>query len=515
MNKNYEIFISHSSVDSNLAFSICNHLEQNGLSCWIAPRDVQGGMEYAEAIMSGIKSCKIMIVVFSENANKSLFVPNEIERAFNYKSTIIPFKVDNTIPSAKFELFLGAVHWLDATRGNTEQHFEMLFEHCSRSLGNQNVSKPVNQKESIEYITPPVQKRSESTDIVGYYELHDESEKLNEIEFNKEQVRIEFNENDSYTISFRMRFPYLVLDDFGCFSESFLIDEKGTYRIDDGHIIFSSKSYKYQPQARQEILWNCLNNFQNSILKKQRIEKIISLGTDKFETEILGKDKKIVEYSRLHTLNKNIDAQENAEWVQNEEEQSELAEAIFNANSAPLDLFEDGHIDDLDDFVDEVVESFDGDFDDVEFNGAIPCFKENDWDEFDDDVLSNYNLSEEFEENITLVCSYYKEEQGWFSSNWYQVFIGMHVDPIFDEVNANLIFIQNKSTIWFFSMSKWLDDFSDVLCISDIKIDGDKLYIDSYKHSEDDEDPVFHDEIVLNPKINDVILRLWNKIQTH
>ena len=135
MESNQDVFISHSSVDSKLAYAMCDYLEEKGIRCWIAPRDVQGGTEYAEAIIMGIRNCKIMVVLFNKNANDSIYVKNEVERAFNYKSILIPFKVDQTIASATLELFLGSVHSLDATKGNPEDHFDLLYKNCQRVIG--------------------------------------------------------------------------------------------------------------------------------------------------------------------------------------------------------------------------------------------------------------------------------------------------------------------------------------------------------------------------------------------
>jgi len=145
--KEQEVFISHSSADSKLAYAICHFLEEKGIRSWIAPRDVQGGTEYAEAIIMGIRNCKIMVVLFNKNANNSIYVKNEVERAFNYKSILIPFKIDETIPSASIELFLGSVHWLNATKGNAENYYDLLYDNCARALG-----KPANKSEYDDFI---------------------------------------------------------------------------------------------------------------------------------------------------------------------------------------------------------------------------------------------------------------------------------------------------------------------------------------------------------------------------
>ena len=144
MDSNQDVFISHSSADSKLAYAMCDYLEEKGIRCWIAPRDVQGGTEYAEAIIMGIRNCKIMVVLFNKNANDSIYVKNEVERAFNYKTILIPFKLDQTVSSAKLELFLGSVHSLDATKGNPEAHFDLLYQNCARALGKK--ESPIKEK---------------------------------------------------------------------------------------------------------------------------------------------------------------------------------------------------------------------------------------------------------------------------------------------------------------------------------------------------------------------------------
>ena len=39
----HDIFISYSSADMQTAMDICSGLEEKGMKCWIAPRDVVAG----------------------------------------------------------------------------------------------------------------------------------------------------------------------------------------------------------------------------------------------------------------------------------------------------------------------------------------------------------------------------------------------------------------------------------------------------------------------------------------
>ena len=54
--------ISYSSRDREIADMICSHLESRNVRCWMAPRDIPPGADYAEAIVAGIQ--KQTLVVF-------------------------------------------------------------------------------------------------------------------------------------------------------------------------------------------------------------------------------------------------------------------------------------------------------------------------------------------------------------------------------------------------------------------------------------------------------------------
>ena len=66
------------------ADTVCSILEQNGISCWIAPRDITPGLDFAEAIIDGIKSSKLFILVYSSNSNNSKQVIREVDRAVHF-----------------------------------------------------------------------------------------------------------------------------------------------------------------------------------------------------------------------------------------------------------------------------------------------------------------------------------------------------------------------------------------------------------------------------------------------
>ena len=134
MSKKYDIFISHAKEDNKLAVALCHFLEERRLRCWMAPRDVQAGLDYAKCIIDGIQSSSIMVVILSEYSNQSNHVRNEVERAFNHQVAILPFRIRDVIPEQSLEYFLSSYHWLDAIEGQAENYFEDLYRHCSALL---------------------------------------------------------------------------------------------------------------------------------------------------------------------------------------------------------------------------------------------------------------------------------------------------------------------------------------------------------------------------------------------
>ena len=109
-----EVFISYSSKDKLIADAVCHALEENLITCWIAPRDLEVGLPYPRQIMQAIKDCNVMVLVFSENANRSEHVGNEIDHGFNNGKTIIPFLIDNTEMNDDLDYYLSRTHWLVA-----------------------------------------------------------------------------------------------------------------------------------------------------------------------------------------------------------------------------------------------------------------------------------------------------------------------------------------------------------------------------------------------------------------
>jgi len=120
------VFISHASQDKAKAQEICARLEGMGIPCWIAPRDIPPGGNYAEEIMQGIRACRGMLVVMSARANDSVHVRNEVERAVSLRKQLFPVFIEDIPPSSALEFFLGSSQWTPLWQKPQEEKYEKL-----------------------------------------------------------------------------------------------------------------------------------------------------------------------------------------------------------------------------------------------------------------------------------------------------------------------------------------------------------------------------------------------------
>jgi hypothetical protein len=122
----FSAFISYASEDGEKAHEICRSLEGRGLTCWIAPRDVRAGREYADEIVTGIEKSGCLVVLLSKAANASAFVCREVERAVANHKPILPVRLEAVMPDGGLELFISGTHWLDAWEGDWHDHTRRL-----------------------------------------------------------------------------------------------------------------------------------------------------------------------------------------------------------------------------------------------------------------------------------------------------------------------------------------------------------------------------------------------------
>ena len=121
-----DVFLSYASQDSAVAEAVCDALEQAGVTCWIAPRDVTPGTFYADEIVHAIDAAKAIVLILSQNAAASPHVLREVERATSKRHPVISLRIDRASLPAGLEYFLNTSHWLDASGVDTARAMPKL-----------------------------------------------------------------------------------------------------------------------------------------------------------------------------------------------------------------------------------------------------------------------------------------------------------------------------------------------------------------------------------------------------
>lgn len=132
----HDVFISYAGEDGKVAEVIRRTLEDEGIKCWIAPRDVPIGTNYEDAIIDAICISRVMILIISEHSNKSPHVKREIQNACleDSPTQILPLRVDAVPLNKALRYYLSSLQWLDASKPPIEDHLPGLVTNVRSRL---------------------------------------------------------------------------------------------------------------------------------------------------------------------------------------------------------------------------------------------------------------------------------------------------------------------------------------------------------------------------------------------
>jgi TolB-like protein len=146
-------FVSYASRDTAVANSIVENLERHGHRCWMAPRDVKPGAQYADAIVGAINEAEAVVVVLSQSAIASSHVAREVERSASKRKPIIAFRIDAAALNRELEYFLSNSQWIDAVKLGMPSALVKLSEAVSQEAAAQeagNASDPIGPTKPAE-----------------------------------------------------------------------------------------------------------------------------------------------------------------------------------------------------------------------------------------------------------------------------------------------------------------------------------------------------------------------------
>ena len=108
------VFVSHVAEDREAAMQVVGELEQAGMRCWIAPRNVRPGKPFDDEIADAIENCQAMLLIFSNRCNDSEYIRREITFAGDTGKAVIPFRIEDAFPKRGLRVRLADLHWVDA-----------------------------------------------------------------------------------------------------------------------------------------------------------------------------------------------------------------------------------------------------------------------------------------------------------------------------------------------------------------------------------------------------------------
>jgi TIR domain len=157
-----DAFVSYASQDAAVSNAVVENLEQHGIRCWIAPRDVTPGSQYADEIARAINGTKVFVLVLSEHAVASRNVGRELERAASKRRRIIGLRTDAAPLTRSFEYFLSKSQWIDVAALGVPAALTRLTQAVGQRLApsswvspalGADVRDPADRKRKLTYLT--------------------------------------------------------------------------------------------------------------------------------------------------------------------------------------------------------------------------------------------------------------------------------------------------------------------------------------------------------------------------
>lgn len=105
-NKSNYVFISYSTKNQASADAMKDLLNRSGIETWMAPGDIPVGSKYAYVINKALKHCSCFLLMLSNDAQNSIWVAKEVERAINYHKPIFSVQIEDMILNDEFEFYI-------------------------------------------------------------------------------------------------------------------------------------------------------------------------------------------------------------------------------------------------------------------------------------------------------------------------------------------------------------------------------------------------------------------------
>lgn len=135
LNEDFEVFLSHSSENIEEAKIIRNEIQKNGISVYMAPHSVKAG-DWNPELKAQIehKDLKVFVLLFTNQAQESKNVRDEIDWATDANKVILPYQIEDFEIKKSTEKFVSIKHIIKAFGGVYEDPLKHLIELIKNEL---------------------------------------------------------------------------------------------------------------------------------------------------------------------------------------------------------------------------------------------------------------------------------------------------------------------------------------------------------------------------------------------
>lgn len=157
MNAGYDVFISYSRKDYEIASKINDIIRDWGYNPYFDKLELKVGDSYAEKIMAAITSSRLIIVIYSEHLGKSTWNRKEVEYAYSKGKDILVLNLDTSCQTDEWFSF----HLLKYQYIDISKDLDSAMPCLLKSL--QNILTPKPKKVDCSVCVDSIEKPSEST----------------------------------------------------------------------------------------------------------------------------------------------------------------------------------------------------------------------------------------------------------------------------------------------------------------------------------------------------------------
>jgi hypothetical protein len=178
MEDTYDVFISYSRKDTDIANQICNAFDKHGITYFIDRQGIGGGQEFPKILANAICNSKLFLYLASKNSYESKFTTSEITFAFNEKSHnyILPYIIDGSDMPIDIRFTFSAINWRNIKAHPIETTLvqdicKMLGKSFTVTVDNSNSAVNIEKKNSQELFSLGYKcdKEKNYTEAVKYY----------------------------------------------------------------------------------------------------------------------------------------------------------------------------------------------------------------------------------------------------------------------------------------------------------------------------------------------------------